>query len=543
MKFPFHWCQRSILLAWLCYPPAVSAEYFYVSKAGVTLWGTTTFDSPLKAIPDGIESALAIDAGDYHAMALKADGSVVVWGSNEWAQCNVPGTARNIVAIAAGGDQCLALKADGTLVRWGYNGYNLHPIPAGIGDVVAISAAYSHCLALRSDRTVFAWGGRISGGELPWIDVPETLRGATAISAGRRHSVALFSDLASQQTGILADWGFRHDLWGVESQPTPVNCVAIAAKFDFTLALMADGTVRTGGNNLTNRKLVPPAGLSGVNAIATTNRGGLALKADGKVVWWGNEWGDGSNPVHFTPIADGVSQLNASNPVSVIQMAGGYDYAMALVKPPLPDAGFAAVNRAWSMVIPSRVALPRFTAMGLPPGLTIHATTGVISGTPQMAGSWNTTVTMANRAYTINTPLRLVIEPSGYAAWREAFWSMASAESAVEGDPDGDGRPNGVEYALGSSPLSADASVIQNTGLDPDNRLVLTVDVPVSRVGLVQWTAGFGSTLPITAPLIATGEEAPPGEALVGFRRYRFTDPMKAGDNPSRFACLRATLQ
>ena len=57
---------------------------------------------------------MAIAAGEYHSLALKADGTVVAWGDNGYGQTTVPSGLSNVVAIAAGGYHSLALTAEGT---------------------------------------------------------------------------------------------------------------------------------------------------------------------------------------------------------------------------------------------------------------------------------------------------------------------------------------------------------------------------------------------------------------------------------------------
>ena len=76
----------------------------------------------------------------YHSLALKADGTVVGWGDNDYGQTTIPASATNVVAIAAGSNHSLALKADGTVVGWGYNDYGQTTIPASATNVVAIAA-------------------------------------------------------------------------------------------------------------------------------------------------------------------------------------------------------------------------------------------------------------------------------------------------------------------------------------------------------------------------------------------------------------------
>ena len=62
---------------------------------------------------------VAVAAGEYHSLGLKADGSIVAWGSNDYGQCNVPAPNRDFVAVAAGYRHSLGLKSDGSIVAWG----------------------------------------------------------------------------------------------------------------------------------------------------------------------------------------------------------------------------------------------------------------------------------------------------------------------------------------------------------------------------------------------------------------------------------------
>jgi alpha-tubulin suppressor-like RCC1 family protein len=60
-----------------------------------------------------------IEAGEYHSLALKSDGTVAAWGLNNNGQCNVPEGLNSVVAVAAGNAHSLALKSDGTVAAWG----------------------------------------------------------------------------------------------------------------------------------------------------------------------------------------------------------------------------------------------------------------------------------------------------------------------------------------------------------------------------------------------------------------------------------------
>ncbi len=81
---------------------------------------------------DGVAS---VAAGSYHSLAVKRDGTVWAWGDNDYRQLgsgssstdyNVPVQASSltgIISISAGGYHSLALKNDGTLLVFGYNSY------------------------------------------------------------------------------------------------------------------------------------------------------------------------------------------------------------------------------------------------------------------------------------------------------------------------------------------------------------------------------------------------------------------------------------
>ncbi len=49
-----------------------------------------------------LSDLVAAAGGWYHGLGLKADGSVVAWGSNESGQCNIPAPNSGFAAIARG---------------------------------------------------------------------------------------------------------------------------------------------------------------------------------------------------------------------------------------------------------------------------------------------------------------------------------------------------------------------------------------------------------------------------------------------------------
>ena len=53
-------------------------------------------------------------------MALRADGSIVSWGADNYDQISGTPTGSGFTAIATGGDHGLALRADGSVLSWGF---------------------------------------------------------------------------------------------------------------------------------------------------------------------------------------------------------------------------------------------------------------------------------------------------------------------------------------------------------------------------------------------------------------------------------------
>ena len=123
----------------------------------ISWWGDSAYGEILIATPADLAGVIAISCGEYHSLALKADGSVVAWGDN--GRVHVPSHLTDVIAIAAGAYHSLALKADGTVFAWGRESDSLQNfVPAGLTGVVAISAGLNLSQALKSDGTVVALG-------------------------------------------------------------------------------------------------------------------------------------------------------------------------------------------------------------------------------------------------------------------------------------------------------------------------------------------------------------------------------------------------
>jgi hypothetical protein len=233
-------------------------------------------------VPVGATNAIAVAAGAWHTLILRADGLVLAFGNNGDGECDVPNGLSNVANIAAGGYHSLALRSDQSVVAWGADFYGQISGMPVLTNAIAIAAGTWHSLALRSDRTVVAWGDDAFG----QIDVPAGLNSVVAIAAGGTHSMALLAN------GTVVAWGDNEDATGdfVGQSVVPAglsNVVAIAAGDYHSLAVKSDGTVVGWGDN-SQDQAQPPDGLSNVVAIAAGGGHTLALKSDTTATAWGN---------------------------------------------------------------------------------------------------------------------------------------------------------------------------------------------------------------------------------------------------------------
>lgn len=221
---------------------------------------------------------IGISVGDYHTIGLKSDGTVVatnLTGTDfpNWGQCEVSDWT-NIVAISTNSYHTVGLKTDGTVVatkiisdgnKCDYSQSNI----SDWTDIVAISASPGHTVGLKSDGTVVA-AGRNEDGEgnvSDWTDI-------IAISAEYGHTIGLKSDGTVVATGSNSG--------GVCNVSDWTDIVAISTCFSHTVGLHRDGTVVAVGYNYEGQCDV--SDWTDIVAISTSHSHTVGLKADGTVV-------------------------------------------------------------------------------------------------------------------------------------------------------------------------------------------------------------------------------------------------------------------
>jgi alpha-tubulin suppressor-like RCC1 family protein len=111
-----------------------------------------------KSAPPGKTAPVVRFSADYHTVAITRDGFVKAAGLNEDGQCNtITYDWRDMKAVSAGAHFTVGLRADGTLVSTGRNDFGQRNF-LGWREIVAVSAGVRHTAALRADGTVLSTG-------------------------------------------------------------------------------------------------------------------------------------------------------------------------------------------------------------------------------------------------------------------------------------------------------------------------------------------------------------------------------------------------
>jgi alpha-tubulin suppressor-like RCC1 family protein len=242
---------------------ADETSYAVQADGSVKGWGRYADGSHFSDTPvavTGVTGAVAVTGGVAHSLALRGDGSVLAWGSQDHGQIGngvfdptyqlgfAPPTAvkgvTGAVAVEAADRTSYAVRANGTVLAWGDgelgqlgNGTRQSvatPVPvSGLSGVVSLSARSSLVVAATADGSVWQWGWdgytfRPDGSAA--IDVvPRRVAGlppTTQVAAASTHALALAVDgtvwaWGDNASGCLGDGT-------TEPQAAPVQVVGLA---------------------------------------------------------------------------------------------------------------------------------------------------------------------------------------------------------------------------------------------------------------------------------------------------------------------------
>ncbi len=324
------------------YDVFISADAF--RQGNLWIWGRSTFgelgvnDTTNRSTPvttfAGGSNWKQVAGGWNHIAAIKTDGTLWVWGINDYGQLGInDGTNRctpvttfaggtNWKSVAAGGYHTSAIKTDGTLWTWGRNAYGqlgtngggniLTPVTtfAGGTNWKQVSAGYRYISAIKTDGTLWNWGGN-GAGNLGINDTTDratpvtTFAGGTnwkQVSSGGYHIAAIKTD------GTLWTWGYNvYGQLGTNDTAnicTPVTTFAggtnwkqVTGRYS-TAAIKTDGTLWTWGynnfgqlgDNTTTYRSIPVTTFAGGTNWKQVSHGiihSAAIKTDGTLWTWG----------------------------------------------------------------------------------------------------------------------------------------------------------------------------------------------------------------------------------------------------------------
>lgn len=202
--------------------------------AGLITRGLVPYQKVPVAIA-GLPRVAAVAAGHYAAYALSADGTVWAWGCNNDGQLGNGGPMRKavfppvqvsdlggVIAITAGALSAYALKSDGTVWGWGSNEFQQidngpttdrrSPVRiSGLTDVTTFAAGAVSCFAIR---------GEVSRNLTPSDNTSQSRRDPLSESVTRALQQMLLpsSGWRTRLSGstLLASDGMLHSYWEVD---------------------------------------------------------------------------------------------------------------------------------------------------------------------------------------------------------------------------------------------------------------------------------------------------------------------------------------
>ena len=371
-------------------------EYWLIDQyVGDTLWVWGQNNSTQLGINDGTNRSTPVttfaggtnwkqvDLGSSHTAAIKTDGTLWVWGGNNYGQLgtndgiikSTPVTTfaggTNWKQVSCGPSHTAAIKTNGTLWVWGNNfsaqlginnGANRStPVTtfAGGTNWKQVEAGADYTGAIKTDGTLWLWGDNTSLN----LGTNDAIRKSTPVTTfaggtnwkqvscgkGRPSTAAIKTD------GTLWVWdsqigGTNTTLGTNDAIPrsTPVTTFAggtnwkqVSANGIYMMAIKTDGTLwvwgrstsgELGTNNTSSRSTPVTTFAGGTNwkqVCAGLNNNSSAIKTDGTLwVWGGNNYGQlGTNDgiIKSTPVTTFAGGTNWKQVSASIAITSGTD--------------------------------------------------------------------------------------------------------------------------------------------------------------------------------------------------------------------------
>ena len=400
----------------------------------VVAWGRN--DQGQATVPANLTGVAAIAAGAHHSLALKADGTLIGWGANNAGQVSTIPSGSSYVGISAGGDHSLAIAGDGK------------PVIA----IQPVSQTVNH--QLDATFSVTALGAPPLGYQ--WQHAGTNLPGATAsvlVIPSQPYNRGAYTVVVSNALGSVTSSAAVLTVGGLVPQitsafqDTTVHCgdavtFQVTAKGPTPFIKLGYQWVFQGVpiDNATNTSLVltnVTTGQAGQYSVVVSNVFGTAtasavltvLPVPPQITSALSAAATQGVPFQYTiqathtPFLFEVSDLPLGltlDPISGI--ISGTPLESGTFGPLLSAVNSCATGTA-TLTLNISSAAPRLTtaptatgtegvafryrisstganltyaAQNLPPGLTLDPLTGVISGTPVLAGEYFSPVSVTN---------------------------------------------------------------------------------------------------------------------------------------------------
>jgi alpha-tubulin suppressor-like RCC1 family protein len=312
----------------------------------------STVQTLLHGIPTG--NILSVSTGSSHSCAVKSNGQVTCWGSNDRGRLGngtetdsrSPVPVEGIdsaISVSAGYDHSCAVLDNGTVQCWGYNSYgqlgdgsdNRSSTPVtvvGIDSAVSVSSGSEFSCAVLLSGGVECWGynafSQLGGGNVdsnkPKLvfdhEEGEVLSNVVEVSAGSFHVCARL------ETGAVKCWGYNSSgqLGNGSSintsSPVAVQGIESAVKVSSGLyhscAVLSSGVIQCWGKNsygqlgngLDENSNIPVS-VNDINNAISVGGGfasSCALLASGNLKCWGDNGlgslGNGTTESSSTPV-------------------------------------------------------------------------------------------------------------------------------------------------------------------------------------------------------------------------------------------------
>ena len=188
-------------IASMCLPGLLMALTSVPVEAQVLrLWGDDT-SGQISGAPDGEFKAIA--GGALHSLALRFDGTPVLWGVGPFGPPPIPAAlaTERFNSIAIGRNDAVLIQLDGSLAAFGRTSA-IVDVQSGFYKAVSVSAAYA--VAIGDDGRLKAWGldshSTVSGPTTGLLNAP---KGGVFKEVD---SIVLYS-LALHEDGTIYGWG------------------------------------------------------------------------------------------------------------------------------------------------------------------------------------------------------------------------------------------------------------------------------------------------------------------------------------------------